>query len=49
MYYSVFFSSYLIGIGASIRISQESWCLPYAGFFLFLFFFINMYSFWIQI
>ena len=32
---------YLI-IGATIRIGQESWCLPYAGFFLvrliFLFF-----------
>ena len=24
---------YLIGIGAYIRISQESWCLPCAGFF----------------
>ena len=24
---------YVIGIGATIRIGQESWCLPYAGFF----------------
>ena len=26
--------AYLIGISASICISRESWCLPYAGFFL---------------
>ena len=25
-------NAYLIGIGASIRIGQEVWCLPYAGF-----------------
>ena len=23
-----------LGIGATIRIGRESWCLPYAGFFL---------------
>ena len=26
--------AYLIGIGASIRIVQESWCLPYERFLL---------------
>ena len=29
---------YLIGVGASIRIGQETRCLPYAGFFV-----MNMY------
>ena len=25
------------GIGATIRMGRESWCLPYAGFFFYLF------------
>ena len=31
-------NEYLIGIGASIHIGQEILCLPYAVFFLYLFF-----------
>ena len=27
-------NAYLIGIGASICIGREIWCLPYAGFFM---------------
>ena len=32
--FCVTLQAYLISIGASTRSGQESWCLPYAGFFL---------------
>ena len=34
--------AYLIGIGASICNSRESWCLPYVGFLVLLFIKLNM-------
>ena len=32
-----------ICIGPTLRIGQESWCLPYAGFLLDFFFFLVMF------
>ena len=42
MMISVFQKIHVFGIGATIRIGRESLCLPYAGFFLFLLYFLSI-------
>ena len=42
MIFLVFQKNHVFGIGATIRIGQESLCLPYAGFFLFLLYFLSI-------